>query len=86
MQSLSLLCFKCFQKLNSSSLDNGETDEPESPKQCTEVRFASFLSGGFTTMSMINLPDWKLPNGTSALCTIYSHNKTMTGPDFYTEI
>ena len=26
--------------------------------QCTEVRFASFLSGGFTTMAVIN-PNWQ---------------------------
>ena len=31
----------------------------------TEVRFASFLSGGFTTMAVINLSDWKLANRTS---------------------
>ena len=28
--------------------------------QCTEVRFASFLSGGFTTMAVINQPERKL--------------------------
>ena len=28
--------------------------------QCTEVRFASFLSGGFTTMAVINPPEKKL--------------------------
>ena len=33
--------------------------------QCTEVRFASFLSGRFTTMAVINPPDWKLTNRTS---------------------
>ena len=27
---------------------------------CTEVRFASFLSGGFTTMVVINPPEKKL--------------------------
>ena len=31
----------------------------------TEVRFASFLSGGFTTMAVINPPDCKLANQTS---------------------
>ena len=45
-----------FRKLNSSSLDNGETDEPESG---TEVRFVSFLSGKFTTIAVINLPKRK---------------------------
>ena len=33
--------------------------------QCTEVRFASLLSGGFTTLSVINPPEKKLANGTS---------------------
>ena len=32
--------------------------------QCTEVRFASLLSSGFTTMTVINPPDWKLANCT----------------------
>ena len=31
----------------------------------TEVRFASFLSGGFTTMAVINPPAWKVANRTS---------------------
>ena len=34
----------------------------------TEVRFASFLSGGFTTMAMIDKPEKKLAKAT--LCTI----------------
>ena len=29
-------------------------------RECTEVRFASFLSGGFTTMEVINPPEKKL--------------------------
>ena len=37
-------------------------------KQCTEVRFASLLSGGFTTMAVINPPEKKLANRTSVHC------------------
>ena len=33
--------------------------------QCTQVRFASFLSGGVSTMAVINLPERKLPKRTS---------------------
>ena len=33
--------------------------------QCTELRFASFLSGGFTTMAVINPPERKLTKRTS---------------------
>ena len=33
--------------------------------QCTEVRFASLLFGGFTTMAVINPPEKKLTNRTS---------------------
>ena len=33
--------------------------------QCTEVRFASFLSGGFTTMAVINPLERKLAKRTS---------------------
>ena len=33
--------------------------------QCTEVRFASFNSGGFTIMAVINPPERKLAKHTS---------------------
>ena len=33
--------------------------------QCTEVRFASFLSGGFTTMAVMNPTERKLAKRTS---------------------
>ena len=35
---------------------------------CTEVRFASFLSGGFTTMTVINTQEKKLAKRTSVQC------------------
>ena len=35
---------------------------------CTEVCFASFLSGGFTTMAVINPPESKLAKRTSVHC------------------
>ena len=37
--------------------------------QCTEVHFASFLSGGFTTMAVINPLERKLAKCTSVHCT-----------------
>ena len=37
--------------------------------QCTEVRFASFLSDGFTTMAVINPPEGKLAKHTYVQCT-----------------
>ena len=33
--------------------------------QCTDMRFASFLSGGFTTMAVMNPPEKKLEKCTS---------------------
>ena len=33
--------------------------------RCTEVRFVSFLSGGFTTMAVINPPERKVTKRTS---------------------
>ena len=33
--------------------------------ECTEVRFATFLSGGFATMALINPPESKLAKRTS---------------------
>ena len=41
--------------------------------QCTEVRFASFLSGGFTTMVVINPPERKLAKRT--LCSVCPNTK-----------
>ena len=34
-------------------------------RHCTEVRFASFLSGGFTNMAVINPPERKVAKRTS---------------------
>ena len=36
--------------------------------QCTEVRFASFLSSGFTTMAVINQPEKNWQN--TSLCAV----------------
>ena len=36
--------------------------------RCTEVHFASFLFGGFTTMAVINSPEKKLAKRTSVHC------------------
>ena len=38
-------------------------------RHCTEVRFASFLSSGFTTMAVINPPEKKLAKRTSVHCS-----------------
>ena len=35
---------------------------------CTEVRFANFLSGGFTIMAVIDPPEKKLAKHTSVHC------------------
>ena len=40
---------------------------------CTEVRFASFLSSGFTTMAVINLPERKQAKRTSVQCSYNLH-------------
>ena len=40
--------------------------------QCTEVHFASLLSGGSTTMAVINPPEKKLANRTSVQCSSYA--------------
>ena len=48
--------------------------------QCIKVRFASLLSGGFTTMAVINPLEKKLANRTSVQCTVYDlfiHNFTI---------
>ena len=38
--------------------------------QCTEVRFDSLLSGGFTIMTVINPLDWKLANHAFVQCIV----------------
>ena len=54
------------------SLNQSFFDEPCGtlylPVQCTEVRFASFLSGGFTTMAVINQPERKLAD--ASMCIV----------------
>ena len=47
--------FKCPRKIHLNT-------------QCTEMRFACFLSGGFTTMAVINPQDWKLANRIFVQC------------------
>ena len=37
---------------------------------CTEVHFASFLSGGFTAIAVINPPKSKLAKCTSVQCNV----------------
>ena len=39
---------------------------------CTEVRFSSLLSGGFTTMAVINPTEKKLENLTSVQCVLFT--------------
>ena len=41
----------------------------------TEVRFASFLSGGFTTMAVMNPPEKKLEKRTSVQCSDLAKNR-----------
>jgi hypothetical protein len=36
--------------------------------QCTVVHFVPFLSGGFITAIVVNLPEWKLAKRTSVQC------------------
>ena len=38
--------------------------------QCTEMRFASFLSGGFITAIVVNPPERKLAKRTSVDCGV----------------
>ena len=42
--------------------------------QCTEVRFASFLSGGFITAIVVNSLERKLANRTSVQCSDFQNN------------
>ena len=44
--------------------------EKQNFRQCTEVRFASFFSGGFTTMVVMNPPEKKLEKRTAVQCSV----------------
>ena len=47
------------------------------PTECTVVRFASFLSSGFTTVAVINPPKRKLAKRTSVeWCNVHVFNLT----------
>ena len=48
---------------------NGHFNPLNEAVQCTEVRFASFLSGGFTTMVVINPPERKPAKRTFVHCS-----------------
>ena len=43
---------------------------------CTDMRFASFLSGGFTSMAVINPPEKKLAKRTSVPCVEMGFTRT----------
>ena len=51
---------------------------------CTEVRFASFLSGGFTTLAVINPKERKLAKLTSVLCACLVKKTTIRYSKFDT--
>ena len=57
------------------------------PVQCTEVRFASFLSCEFITTIVLNPMEWKLAKRTSVHCTGCSSENTWalvwTGPKIW---
>ena len=52
----------------SAILHFNKRQHPHWACQCTEVRFASLLSGGFTTMAVINPPERKLAKRISVKC------------------
>ena len=45
---------------------------------CTEVRYASFFSGGFITTIVVNPPERKLAKRTSVHCIEYYHTTTIS--------
>ena len=53
--------------------------EGKKPHKCSEVHFVSFLSGGFTTMAVINPPERKLAKRTSVKCSICDYNTSDKG-------
>ena len=53
------------------------------PDHCTEVRFASFFSGGFITMAVINPPESKLAKRTSVHCDRYQYNRTKNAIEWH---
>ena len=44
---------------------------------CTEMRFASLFSGGFTTIAVINQPERKLAKRSSVHCTIFDIQRVL---------
>ena len=50
------------------SISKRRINKFQKENQYTEVRFASFLPGGFTTMAVINPPERKLEKRTSVQC------------------
>ena len=48
-------------------------------KHCTEVRFATFFSGGFTTIAVINPPERKLEKRTTVHWYVSSNQLNLIG-------
>ena len=60
------------QEISNTALCNGlEKVSLGVPPHYTEVRLASFHSGGFTTMAVINPPERKLAKRASVHCTFF---------------
>ena len=51
---------------------------------CTDVRFASVLSGGFATMAVINPPERKLAKCTFVYCVLSKNQNRQTWTDVIT--
>ena len=53
---------------------------------CTDMRFDSFLTGGFTTMAVMNPPEKKLEKRTSVHWYISLEGGTVCSNRFYADI
>ena len=70
MKSIKLSCTSCVSNLwHSWELIIFRIPSSYYVLHCTEVRFVSFLSGGFTIMAVINPPERKLAKRISVHCT-----------------
>ena len=64
---------------NWQSPSNNVCSAEKYAKRCTEVRFASFLSGAFITAIVVNSPERKLAKRTSVQLVVH----VIDGMDFY---
>ena len=72
------------ERMNKKKITKSKIRDLLYAAHCTEVRFANLLSGGFTTMAVINPPERKLES--AHLCSVLRLDATVLKKIFITKV